>query len=45
MRMGGSGGGRGMFDGGSTEHRFNLTLSASAHNLFNHLNPGCPAAT
>ena len=42
MRMGGSGG-RGMFDsGGTAEHRFNLTLSASARNIFNHLNPGTP---
>jgi TonB dependent receptor len=42
MRMGG-GGGRGMFDGGgTTEHRFNLTLSASARNILNHLNPGTP---
>ena len=41
MRMGGSGG-RSMFEGGSTEHRFNLTLSASARNILNHLNPGNP---
>ena len=40
MRMGG-GSMRGG-DGGSAEHRFNLTLSISAHNLFNHLNPGAP---
>jgi hypothetical protein len=42
MRMGGGGGFRGMFDGGSTEKRYNLTLSAQARNLFNHLNPGQP---
>jgi hypothetical protein len=42
MRMGG-GGFRGMGgEGGSTEHRYNLTFSASARNLFNTLNPGTP---
>jgi hypothetical protein len=42
--MGPGGGGRGMFGdgGGSTEHRFNLTLSVSARNILNHLNPGTP---
>jgi hypothetical protein len=42
MRMGGGGGMHGMFDSGSTEHRYNLSLSVSARNLFNHLNPGMP---
>jgi len=41
MRMGG-GGMRGGGDGSSSEHRYSLTLSVSAHNLFNHLNPGAP---
>jgi hypothetical protein len=38
----GGGGGRGMFGGDTTDHRFNLTLSASARNVFNHVNPGAP---
>jgi hypothetical protein len=29
-------------DGGSSGKRYNLTLSLSARNLFNHLNPGAP---
>ena len=42
MRMGG-GGMRGMFgDGGNGEHRYNLTVSVSARNLFNHVNLGQP---
>ena len=41
MRMGG-GGMRGGMDGGSSGKRYNLTLSLSARNLFNHLNPGPP---
>jgi hypothetical protein len=43
MRMGG-GGGRSVFgdSGGSSEHRFNLTISAYARNLINHFNPGQP---
>ena len=31
-------GGRGPFGGGTTEHRYNLTLSLSARNLLNHVN-------
>ena len=40
----GGGGFRGMGggEGGATEHRYNLTFSASARNLFNTLNPGTP---
>jgi len=34
--MGGMGGG----PGGSTSHRYNLTLSVQARNLMNHVNPG-----
>jgi len=42
--MGGMGGGgahgmAGMF-GGSTEHRFNLTLGVNFTNILNHFNPG-----
>jgi hypothetical protein len=42
MRMGGGGGGRGgMFGGGdTTEHRYNLTISAMFNNVINHDNPG-----
>lgn len=45
--MGGGGGGHGgpmggMFGGGSTEKRFNLTLSASARNLLNTVNLSSP---
>lgn len=39
MRMGGSGM-RGMFEGGSSSRRYNLTLSVSARNLLNHTNFG-----
>lgn len=36
---GGSGGLAGPFGGGgTTEHRYNLTLSSSARNLLNHVN-------
>jgi hypothetical protein len=42
MRMGGGGGMRGMFDGPSSDHRYNLTISVSARNLFNRVNPGQP---
>jgi hypothetical protein len=46
MRMGGGGMGgggmRGMDGGGNTGKRYNLTLSVSARNLFNHVNPGPP---
>ena len=38
MRMGG--GGMGGMGGGSTNRRYNLTLSISARNLLNHNNPG-----
>ena len=41
MRMGG-GGMRGGGDGGTSDRRYSLTLSVSARNLFNHLNPGPP---
>jgi len=42
---GGPGGGpnaffRGMFNGGSTGQRYNLTISVQARNLINHVNPG-----
>jgi hypothetical protein len=41
---GGPGGGGGMMGmmggGGSTEHPYNVTLSASFENLLNHFNPG-----
>ena len=40
--MGGGGGRGGMFGGDTTDHRFNLTLSASARNVLNHDNPGAP---
>jgi hypothetical protein len=43
MRMGGGGGGGpmgGMFGGPTTNRRYNLTLSISARNVFNHNNPG-----
>ena len=39
MRGGGGGGMGGMF-GGSTEHRFNLTLGVNFTNILNHFNPG-----
>jgi hypothetical protein len=29
-----------MMGGGSTEHPYNVTLSVSAENLLNHVNPG-----
>jgi hypothetical protein len=38
----GPGGGRGMFGGDTTDRRYNLTLSASARNVLNHVNPGAP---
>jgi len=43
MGMGGGGrGGRGMggMFGGTTEHRFNLTLGVMFTNILNHFNPG-----
>jgi hypothetical protein len=42
--MGGMGGmgGRGGFGGGTTEHRYNLTLSISARNMLNHVNYSPP---
>jgi hypothetical protein len=42
--FGGFGGGRGgnPFGGGTTEHRYNLTLSISARNLLNHVNYAPP---
>lgn len=44
MHMGGGRGGgiHGLFSDALTEHRYNLTLSASARNLLNTLNPGTP---
>ncbi|HTX38414.1 MAG TPA: carboxypeptidase regulatory-like domain-containing protein [Bryobacteraceae bacterium] len=42
MRMGpgGGGGGRGGFGGATTNHRYNVTLSANITNILNHDNPG-----
>jgi hypothetical protein len=40
MRMGGSS--HGMFDSGSSDHRYSVTLSVSARNILNHVNPGQP---
>jgi len=42
--IGGFGGGRGgpFGGGGTTEHRYNLTLSISARNILNHVNFGPP---
>jgi hypothetical protein len=41
--IGGFGGGRGgPFGGGTTEHRYNLTLSISARNILNHVNYATP---
>jgi len=41
--FGGFGGGRGgPFGGGTTEHRYNLTLSINARNLLNHVNYATP---
>jgi len=41
--MGGfGGGGRGPFGGGTTEHRYNLTLSINSRNLLNHVNYSAP---
>ena len=37
--MGPAGGGRGM-GGGSTEHRYNLTIGLNITNILNHFNPG-----
>jgi hypothetical protein len=47
MRMGGGGGrgGFGGFEGGTTEQRYNLTLSISARNLLNTVNPGPPVGS
>ena len=44
MRMGGAGGGgmRGMFGDATTNSRYNLTISASARNLLNNVNPADP---
>ncbi|MEQ1352685.1 MAG: carboxypeptidase regulatory-like domain-containing protein [Candidatus Acidiferrum sp.] len=42
-RGGGGGGGRGGgFDAGSTNHRYNLTFSVSARNIFNNVNLALP---
>jgi len=38
------GGPRGGFGGGTTEHRYNLTLSLSARNLLNHVNYTSPGS-
>jgi hypothetical protein len=40
MRMGGGGGGRGGMGGATTNHRYNVMVSASFTNLLNHENPG-----
>ncbi len=45
MRGGGGGGmrgGGGMMEGGSSDHRYNVSLSVSARNILNHVNPGAP---
>ncbi|MDQ6663363.1 MAG: TonB-dependent receptor, partial [Acidobacteriota bacterium] len=39
---GGHGGGRGGFGGESTGKRYNMTISVSARNLLNNVNPGTP---
>ncbi len=39
------GGGPGMFGGGSTNRRFNLTLSVSARNIFNDVNYASPVGS
>ncbi len=31
-----------MGEGGSSDHRYNVTLSVSARNILNHVNPGAP---
>lgn len=41
-RGGGGGGGETLGGGESTEHRYNLTLSMSVQNLFNHASLGTP---
>jgi hypothetical protein len=44
--FGGFGGGRGgPFGGGSSEHRYNLTLSISARNILNHVNYAAPVGS
>jgi hypothetical protein len=40
--FGGMGGGRNPFATGTTEHRYNLTLSISARNILNHVNYATP---
>ena len=40
MRMGSGGGGRGGMGGATTNHRYNLTVSANITNVLNHDNPG-----
>jgi hypothetical protein len=40
--FGGRGGPGGMFGGGATNRRYNLTLSVNARNAFNNVNPGVP---
>jgi hypothetical protein len=39
MSMGPGGGGRGGFGGGTTDHRFNVTLGLNITNVLNHFNP------
>lgn len=39
MSMGSGGGGRGGFGGGTTDHRFNVTLGLNITNVLNHFNP------
>jgi hypothetical protein len=41
----GGGGRGGPFGGGTTEHRYNLTLSISARNLLNHVNYAAPVGS
>jgi len=42
---GGRGGPGGMFGGGATGHKYSLTFSAQALNLFNNINYGTPVGT
>jgi hypothetical protein len=45
MRGGGRGGPGGIFGDLTTEHRYNLTFSVNARNIFNHVNLGTPVGS